>query len=51
MKNIPIADKIPELDVALESVIKAGNAILDIQIMNGQKFPLPKFQIYQNAEL
>jgi len=35
MKNIPIADKIPELDVALESVIKAGNAILDIY---GEKY-------------
>ena len=35
MKNIPIADKIPELDVALEAVIKAGNAILDIY---GEKY-------------
>ena len=30
MKNIPIADKIPELDVALQAVIEAGKAILDI---------------------
>ena len=35
MKKIPIADKIPELDVALEAVIKAGNAILDIY---GEKY-------------
>lgn len=30
MKNIPITDKFPELDVALQAVTEAGNAILDI---------------------
>ena len=30
MKNIPIEDKIPELDVALKAVTEAGIAILDI---------------------
>ncbi len=30
MKNIPIRDKIPELDVALQAVTEAGNAILEI---------------------
>lgn len=30
MKAIPIADKIPELDVAVQAVIKAGDAVLDI---------------------
>ena len=30
MKEIPIVDKIPELDVALQAVTEAGNAILDI---------------------
>ncbi len=30
MKNIPIANKIPELDVALQAVIEAGKAIVDI---------------------
>ena len=30
MKEIPIVDKIPELDVALQAVTEAGNAILEI---------------------
>lgn len=30
METIPISDKIPELDVALQAVREAGNAILDI---------------------
>ena len=30
MQNIPISDKIPELDIAIEAAIKAGNAILEI---------------------
>jgi len=30
LKNIPIVDKIPELDVALQAVIEAGNEILKI---------------------
>ena len=29
MKPIPIEDKIPELDVALQAVAEAGNAILN----------------------
>ena len=35
MNNIPIKDKIPELDVALQAVTKAGEAILEIY---GKKF-------------
>ncbi len=35
MKNIPINDKIPELDVALDAVIKAGEIILEIY---GEKY-------------
>jgi len=30
LQNIPISDKIPELDIAIEAAIKAGNAILEI---------------------
>ena len=30
MQGIPISDKIPELDIAIEAAIKAGNAILEI---------------------
>ncbi len=30
MKKIPIVNKIPELDIALQAAIEAGNAILDI---------------------
>ncbi|MCV0412596.1 3'(2'),5'-bisphosphate nucleotidase CysQ [Nitrosarchaeum sp.] len=30
MKNIPILDKMPELDVAIEAVNEAGNSILEI---------------------
>ncbi|MFQ5781709.1 MAG: 3'(2'),5'-bisphosphate nucleotidase CysQ [Nitrosopumilus sp.] len=30
MKDIPISDKIPELDVAIQAAIYAGNAILEI---------------------
>ena len=35
MKEIPIVDKIPELDVALQAVTEAGNAILEIY---GEKY-------------
>ena len=35
MKNIPINDKIPELDVALDAVTKAGEIILEIY---GEKY-------------
>ncbi|MDH3677031.1 MAG: 3'(2'),5'-bisphosphate nucleotidase CysQ [Nitrosopumilus sp.] len=35
MKNIPITNKIPEMDLALESVVKAGHAILEIY---GEKY-------------
>lgn len=35
MNNIPITDKIPELDVALQAVTEAGNAILEIY---GEKY-------------
>ncbi len=34
MKDIPIADKIPELDIAIEAAKKAGNAILEIYQRN-----------------
>ena len=30
MKDIPISDKIPELDIAVKAAIEAGNAILEI---------------------
>ena len=30
MQDIPISDKIPELDIAIKAAIKAGNAILEI---------------------
>jgi len=30
MKNIPVLDKMPELDVAIEAVYEAGNSILKI---------------------
>ena len=30
MQNIPISDKIPELDIAIKAAIEAGNAILEI---------------------
>ena len=30
MKEIPISDKIPELDLAVKAAIEAGNAILEI---------------------
>ena len=30
MENIPISDKIPELDIAIKAAIEAGNAILEI---------------------
>ena len=30
MKDIPISDKIPELDIAIKATIEAGNAILEI---------------------
>ena len=30
MQNIPISNKIPELDIAIEAAIKAGNTILEI---------------------
>ncbi len=30
MQDIPISNKIPELDIAIEAAIEAGNAILDI---------------------
>ena len=35
METIPILDKIPELDVALQAVTEAGNSILDIY---GEKY-------------
>ena len=35
MKEIPIGNKIPELDIALQAVIEAGNAILEIY---GEKY-------------
>jgi 3'(2'), 5'-bisphosphate nucleotidase len=35
METIPILDKIPELDVALQAVTEAGNVILDIY---GEKY-------------
>ena len=34
MKDIPIADKIPELDIAIEAAKEAGNAILEIYQRN-----------------
>ncbi len=34
MKDIPIADKIPELDIAIEAAKEAGNAILEIYQSN-----------------
>ena len=30
MKDIPISDKIPELDIAIKAAIEAGEAILEI---------------------
>ena len=30
MKDIPISDKMPELDLAIKAAIEAGNAILEI---------------------
>jgi len=30
LKNIPILDKLPELDIAIEAAYKAGNSILEI---------------------
>jgi len=30
LKDIPIADKIPELDIAIKAAKEAGNAILEI---------------------
>jgi len=30
LKDIPIADKIPELDIAIKAAREAGNAILEI---------------------
>ena len=30
MKDIPIVDKIPELDIAIKAAKEAGNAILEI---------------------
>ena len=30
MQDIPISDKIPELDIAIKAAIEAGNAILEI---------------------
>jgi len=30
LKGIPIADKIPELDIAIKAAKEAGNAILEI---------------------
>jgi len=30
MKNIPVLDKMPELDVAIEAAYEAGNSILEI---------------------
>ncbi|MDH3825481.1 MAG: 3'(2'),5'-bisphosphate nucleotidase CysQ, partial [Nitrosopumilus sp.] len=35
MKNIPIKDPIPELDIAIQAVTEAGNAILSIY---GEKY-------------
>ncbi len=34
MKDIPIADKIPELDIAIQAAKEAGNAILEIYKRN-----------------
>jgi len=34
LKDIPIADKIPELDIAIEAAKEAGNAILEIYQRN-----------------
>ena len=36
MKDIPIADKIPELDIAIKAAKEAGNAILEIYQRNFQ---------------
>ena len=30
MNNIPISDKIPELDIAIKAAIEAGNEIIEI---------------------
>ena len=30
MQDIPISDKIPELDIAIKAAMEAGNAILEI---------------------
>ncbi|MBS3926010.1 MAG: 3'(2'),5'-bisphosphate nucleotidase CysQ [Nitrosarchaeum sp.] len=38
MKNIPILDKMPELDVAIEAAYKAGNSILEIYKKNYETF-------------
>ena len=34
MKDIPIVNKIPELDIAIEAAKEAGNAILEIYQRN-----------------
>ncbi|MCH7562098.1 MAG: 3'(2'),5'-bisphosphate nucleotidase CysQ, partial [Thaumarchaeota archaeon] len=34
MKDIPIVDKIPELDIAIKAAREAGNAILEIYQRN-----------------
>lgn len=38
MKDIPILDKIPELDIAIEAVYEAGNSILKIYKENYETF-------------
>ena len=38
MEDIPISDKIPELDIAIEAAMKAGEAILEIYHENYKKF-------------
>jgi len=38
LKNIPILDKMPELDVAIEAAYKAGNSILEIYKKNYETF-------------
>ena len=38
MEDIPISDKIPELDIAIEAAKKAGEAILEIYHEDYKKF-------------
>lgn len=54
MKNIPIENKIPELDVAIQAVTEAGNAILDYYeekyetIIKNDNSPLTEADIKSN---